>query len=126
MGVPARLSWMMLAVAAATHAQGAVAAAADRFVPNDPGFVVADLRAAQPDESLRKLLAEWRASPEAPAATLALASAYLERARASREPRYFGRAESLLAAAARRPDAPAPIRRRYAETLQHRHDFPGA
>jgi thioredoxin-like negative regulator of GroEL len=114
---------MMLAVAAATLAQGAVAAAADRFVPADPGFVVADLRAAQPDPELRKLLDEWRATPEEASRTLALASAYLERARATREPRYFGRAESLLAARAVRRDAPAAIRRLYAETLQHRHDF---
>ena len=50
MGGPARLL-ALLAVAAATHAQGAVAAASDRFVPADPAFVVANIRQALPDEA---------------------------------------------------------------------------
>jgi predicted Zn-dependent protease len=40
-----------------------------------------------------------------------------------REPRYFGRAEALLAAKAAAPGAGAGLRRLYAETLQFRHAF---
>lgn len=124
MGVPARLL-AMLAVAAATHAQGAVAAAADRFVPADPGFVVASIRQSQPDAELLPLLDTWRADRSV-AATAALASAYIERARSRREPTYFGRAEAVLAPLARKAEAAAVLRRLYAEVLQYRHDFSGA
>jgi tetratricopeptide (TPR) repeat protein len=121
MGVPARLSRMVLAVAAATQ----VAAAADRFVPSDPAFVVADLRDSRPDEELRGLLADWRVSP-GPSTAQALAEAFIARARSAREPRYVGRAESLLATQASRPGAPPSLRRLYARTLQYRHEFAGA
>ena len=117
---PARLL-ALLAVAAATG----VAAAADRFVPTDSGFVVANVRQAQPDERLRELLLAWRANP-ATSESVALASAYIERARSSREPAFFGRAEAVLAPLALKPDANGSLRRLYAEVLQYRHDFAGA
>lgn len=121
MGVPAHFSRMVLAVAAATQ----VAAAADRFVPADQRFVVADLRDTRPDTEIARATDEWRASP-GPATTQALAEAFIARARGAREPRYFGRAEALLAPAARQADAPASLRRLYAQTLQHRHEFTAA
>jgi len=111
----------LLAVAAATG----VAAAADRFVPTDSGFVVANVRQAQPDERLRDLLLAWRANP-ATAESVALASAYIERARSLREPAFFGRAEAVLAPLASKLDANGSLRRLYAEVLQYRHDFAGA
>src|SRR5689334_18840179 len=120
MGVPARL-WAMLAVAAATP----VAAAADRFIPADPGFVVASIRQTQPDAELMPLLEAWRAE-RSESATAALATAFIERARSRREPTYFGRAEAVLAPGAKRPGATAVLRRLYAEVLQYRHDFSGA
>jgi len=120
MGAPAGLL-ALLAVAAATR----VAAASDRFVPPDPGFVVASIRQTQPDEELRPLLDAWRADRSA-ATTAALANAFIARARARREPTYFGRAEAVLAPLAARPDATATLRRLYAEVLQYRHDFSGA
>jgi tetratricopeptide (TPR) repeat protein len=113
----------MLAVAAATYAQGAVAAASDRFVPTDPGFVVANVRQVIPDEELRGVIAEWRSAPEADASNVALAAAYIARARALREPGYFGRAEALLAPRAKKPGASAALRRLYAHVLQYRHEF---
>jgi thioredoxin-like negative regulator of GroEL len=122
---PARLV-TLLAVAAATHAQGAVAAASDRFVPANPEFVVADVRRAQPDEELRELLAASRADSRSQAVQLALARAYIARARTLREPGFFGRAEAVLARIAAQPDASAPARRLYAQVLQYRHDFPAA
>ena len=117
---PARLL-ALLAVAAATG----VAAAADRFVPADPAFVVANVRQSQPDERLRGLLLAWRANP-ANAESVALASAYIERARDTREPAFFGRAEAVLAPLASSPEASGPLRRLYAQVLQYRHDFADA
>jgi len=122
---PARLV-TLLAVAAATHAPGAVAAAAERFVPTDPGFVVASVRQVLPDESLQPLLAAWRADTSVEATAVALASAFIERARTLREPMYFGRAEAVLAPLAANPAAGATLRRLYAQVLQHRHEFAGA
>ena len=104
----------------------AVAAASPRFVPRDPGFVVADLSQSLPDEPLRLLLAKWRTAPDAAENVAALAQAFIDRARSRREPRYFGRAEALLAPRARLPGAPPALRRLYAETLQFRHDFAAA
>jgi tetratricopeptide (TPR) repeat protein len=118
---PARLLPTLLAVAAATLARGAVAAAADRFVPADPGFAVA--RVSQLDEALRGLIAAWRAQPDSERAVMSLGQAFVERARSQREPRYFGRAEALLAPLAVRPGATAALRRLYAESLQFRHAF---
>jgi len=120
MGGPARLV-VLLAVAAATP----VAAAADRFVPAEPSFVVANIRQSQPDVALRELLLAWRANPDA-IRSVALANAYLERARNLREPAYFGRAEAVLAPLATQAGANASLRRLYAEVLQHRHAFAAA
>ena len=117
---PARLL-ALLAVAAATG----VAAAADRFVPTDSGFVVANVRQAQPDEQLLELLLAWRANPTT-TESVALATAYIERARSLREPAFFGRAEAVLAPLALKADANGSLRRLYAEVLQYRHDFAGA
>jgi hypothetical protein len=116
----------MLATAVAMLTSMGVAAAADRFVPVDPAFVVADVRQAQPDDELRSLLAVWRARPDDEDRVAALAGAWLERARRLREPRYYGRAEALLAPRAMAAGARADLRRLYAETLQHRHAFDAA
>jgi thioredoxin-like negative regulator of GroEL len=111
---------------AAAAGVAAPAAAADRFVPGDPKFVVANVRQAVPDEGLRGLIATWRANPADEFASVALADAFLERARKSREPMFVGRAEAVLAAAVARPAVSTTAQRLYAETLQYRHDFAGA
>lgn len=115
---PARLM-ALLAVAAATQ----VAAAADRFVPADPNFVVASVKQAQPEEKLMPLLDGWRADRSSESAGIPLAAAFLERARTLREPMYFGRAEAVLAPLATKSGASVTLRRMYAQVLQHRHDF---
>ena len=119
---PARLM-ALLAVAAATQ----VAAASDRFVPPDRDFVVANIRQALPDEELRGLLAAWRADPEAEASTVALAGAFIERARRCVSPYTSAAPKRCSRRVATRPGASA---RRCAactrEVLQFRHDFPGA
>jgi thioredoxin-like negative regulator of GroEL len=112
----------LLALAAATQ----VAAASDRFVPADPGFVVANVRQSMPDEELRALLDNWRAHSATEAPTVALAEAFIDRARTRREPRYFGRAEAVLAPQAIRAGSGATLRRLYAEVLQYRHAFAAA
>ncbi len=101
-------------------------AAADRFVPTDPDFIVANVRQAVPDAGLRTLIADWRANPTDDAARVALATAFLERAHTLREPMYVGRAEAVLAGPAMLPQASADTRRLYAQTLQYRHAFPAA
>jgi thioredoxin-like negative regulator of GroEL len=106
---------------AASH----LAAAAGRFVPADPGFVAANARQAAPDADLRARIARWRAQPD-DAASRSLAQALLDRARALREPMYYGRAEAVLAGAMKRVDASDETRRLYATTLQYRHDFTAA
>jgi tetratricopeptide (TPR) repeat protein len=118
---PARLL-ALLAVAAATQ----VAAASDRFVPAAPDFVVANVRQALPDAELRGLLAAFRSDPQSEGRRVALAAAFIERARTLREPRFFGRAEALLAPRGAQPDAGATLRRLYAQVLQYRHDFAAA
>src|SRR5688572_11067463 len=117
---PARLM-VVLMVAAAAHA-----AAADRFVPTDPNFIVANVRQVTPDAGLRDLIARWRADPANEAAAVDLAEGFLERARRLREPMFVGRAEAVLAVAVTRPAASATAQRLYAETLQYRHDFSAA
>jgi Tfp pilus assembly protein PilF len=118
---PARLM-ALLAVAAATQ----VAAAADRFVPADPGFVVASVKQSQPDAKLAPLIEAWRADRSSESASVTLAAAFLERARTLREPMYFGRAEAVLAPLAAQSGAGVTLRRLYAQVLQYRHDFSAA
>ena len=120
-GGPAR--WVaVLAFAAAAQA----AAAADRFVPDDPAFVVANIRQLMPDEKLRALAGAWRAEPAAEAPAVALAAELIERARALREPSYVGRAEAVLAPIVKGGAAGLATRRLYAGTLQYRHEFAAA
>ena len=116
--------WVALFLSAVAAA--AQAAAADRFVPADPDFVVANVQAALPDPQLRELIARWRQHSTDEAAGVALAEAFLERAQRLREPMYIGRAEAVLAQAARRPAASSTAQRLYAQTLQYRHDFSAA
>ena len=67
-------------------------------MPADPDFVVANVRQALPDEELRALLAAWRSAPESDSRPVSRSPRpYIARARALREPRYFGRAEAVLA-----------------------------
>ncbi len=120
-GGPARLL-AMLAFAAAVQA----AAAGDRFVPQDPSFVVANIKQVMPDETLRALVGAWRADPGAERAAVALAEVLLERARFLREPSYVGRAEAVLAPVVSKAGTGAAALRLYAETLQYRHDFAAA
>jgi tetratricopeptide (TPR) repeat protein len=121
MSGPGRLM-TLLVFAAATQ----VAAAGARFVPDDARFVVANVSRAAPDAPLRARIVAWQTDPEDEAANVALAGAYFERARATREPMFMGRAEAVLAPAVTAGRASATQRRLYAEALQFRHDFAAA
>lgn len=122
---PVRLVRVLGVALAMAAAALPAAAAAERFVPADPDFVVANVRQAAPDSSLRELIERWRTT-RADSASAALATALLARARTQREPMYVGRAEAVLAAAVRVPQASFETRRMYAETLQFRHAFSAA
>ena len=117
---------MLIVLFLSAVAAAAQAAAADRFVPSDPKFVVANVKTALPDPPLRDLIARWRQNPSEETASVALAEGFLERAHRLREPMYIGRAEAVLAAAVRRPAASSTEQRLYAQTLQYRHDFSAA
>ncbi len=71
---------------------------------------------ALPDDELRRLLAAWRADPDSEGPAVALANAFIERARALREPGFFGRAEAVLEPRAAQPGASAALRRLYAQS----------
>jgi predicted Zn-dependent protease len=116
----------VLAFAAATHAPGAVAAAGDRFVPTDPAFVVANIERFVPDGELRPLLEAWQADRQSSAIAVALAHAFIDRARRLREPAYFGRAEAVLSPLVKLPRSGHAPRRLYATVLQFRHEFAAA
>ena len=57
-------SGVVLALVIGAAAGHCTAAAAVRFVPADPRFVVANVREAVPDAGLRTLIAEWRSAPD--------------------------------------------------------------
>lgn len=122
---PARIL-AVLAFAAAMHATQAVAAASDRFVPDDPAFVVANVARFAPDADLRPMLEAWQADRQSPQTAVALADAFIERARRLREPAYFGRAEAVLAPLVELPQSGHAPRRLYAAVLQFRHEFSAA
>ena len=123
---PARLLAVLAMTWAVAGQVAAAPAAARRFVPADPRFVVANVQKDVPDAELAALISNWRADPTADAASVELGAAFLERARRLRKPVYVGRAEAVLGAAAVRPGASATALRLYAQTLQYRHDFLGA
>jgi thioredoxin-like negative regulator of GroEL len=122
---PARVA-ALLALVAAMNAPGAVAAASDRFIPKDPAFVVANVARFVPDDELRPMLEAWQADRHSSVTAVALANAFIERARNLREPAYFGRAEAVLAPLIELPHSGSAPRRLYATVLQFRHEFAAA
>lgn len=122
---PARIL-ALLAFGAAIHAPGAVAASSDRFIPRDPAFVVANVARFLPDDELRPLLEAWQSDRLSPFAAVALADAFIDRARSLREPAYFGRAEAVLAPVVVQPGSGTAPRRLHATVLQFRHQFGSA
>ena len=114
-----RIAWLasLLAGLPAGHA----ADASGRFQPADPNYLVLEVPAGE-DAQLERFA---RAARE-PGAALRVAERYLELARATREQRYYGRAEAMLKPWLARPDAAPELLRVQADILQNRHDFAAA
>jgi tetratricopeptide (TPR) repeat protein len=101
-------------------------ATAERFVPGEPGFLVLELPERSSRAELAALEREAKADPRDARLAERLAARYLDLARSRREPRYFGRAESIAAPWIERHDAPVGLLVAYADALQFRHEFPRA
>ena len=119
---PARLL-ALLAVAAATQ----VAAAADRFVPADPGFVVANVRQAQPDEQLRDAARSPGARTRPPTdQRRARHRLHRTRAHACASRRTSAAPKPCSRRSRRSPTPAARCAGCTREVLQYRHDFAAA
>ncbi len=113
-------------VFAALAANAGDVGAVERFRPAAPDYVVLHVPARATNDPIAVLEQQLQLAPADSAIVAQLGALYVERARAAREPRYFGRAEALLQRWVERPDAPADLLRVQADILQNRHDFSGA
>jgi tetratricopeptide (TPR) repeat protein len=115
-----------LAVMAALAIGASAAGAAERFRPAAADVVVLTVPARSSDDPIAVLEREIRnGAPDARLVT-ELASLYLQRARQTREPRYFTRAEALVQPWIGAPTASAALLNVQADILQNRHDFAAA
>jgi thioredoxin-like negative regulator of GroEL len=103
----------------------AEAGVAGRFRPATPDYVVLRVPARATNDPIAMLEARY-AQARSEATATELAQLYLERARASRETRYFARAEALVQPWVKRADARGATLRVQADILQNRHEFSGA
>lgn len=102
------------------------AGATERFRPVAPDYVVLRVPARAQNDPITLLEQQRSHAPGDQKIAAELAALYVERARAQREARYFGRAEMLLQPWVARPDALVATLRVQADILQNRHDFSGA
>lgn len=103
----------------------AEAGVAGRFRPATSDYVVLRVPARATNDPIAMLEARY-ARERSEAAATELAQLYLERARVSRETRYFSRAEALVQPWVKRDDARGATLRVQADILQNRHEFSGA
>lgn len=114
-------------IAITALAMGAVqSGAAERFRPAAPDYVVLRVPARAQNDPTVMLEQRYRVAPGDQQVASQLAASYVERARLQREPRYFGRAETLLQPWIARKDASSATLRVQADILQNRHDFESA
>jgi hypothetical protein len=102
---------------------GVSSAGADPFLPADESLVVLRLGMSPAQQELRTLAWMAEANPQDPVALQALVDASLRLGRHTAEPRYFGRAEALLAPWLERPNAPPALALRMADIRQYRHEY---
>jgi tetratricopeptide (TPR) repeat protein len=100
---------------------GGVAAAPQ--LPADDSLIVLRVAASPEQEELRALERAVESSPADPIALQTLVDAYLQLGRRTAEPRYFGRAEALLAAKLDEAQPPAAVALRMADIWQYRHEY---
>lgn len=106
---------------------GSVAAAP--FLPKDDAQVLETLRNQPSDPSIRearKLRAELARDPTNVGKAVETARRYIEQARASADPRFFGYAQAALGPWWNSPDAPSDVLFLRATLLQASHNFKGA
>lgn len=98
-------------------------ARAEPFVPTEDSLVVLRIDLPREQERLHPLERAVESNPADALAVEALAGTYLEIGRRSGEPRYFGRAEALLAPWLDRKPVPAALALQMADIWQYRHDY---
>ena len=98
-------------------------ASADPLVPTDDSLVVLRIEMSPEQRELRALEQTVESDPADPIAVQTLVDACLRMGRRSAEPRYFGRAEALLAPWLDRPHAPQALVLRMADIWQYRHEY---
>ena len=99
------------------------AASADPWVPADDSLVVLRVTRSPEQQALTALERDIDARPSDPLALQALIDAYLRLGRHSAEPRYFGRAEALLASKVSGAQASPAWALRMADIWQYRHEY---
>jgi tetratricopeptide (TPR) repeat protein len=98
-------------------------AAAAPQVPADDSLVVLRLPRSPEQATLTVLERAAQATPSDPHAVQTLVDAYLQLGRRTAEPRYFGRAEALLAPRLAAAEVPAGLTLRMADIWQYRHEY---
>ena len=99
------------------------AVAAEPVAPADDSLVVLRLTSSPQQEELRTLERAVQADPANPLVAQTLVDALLRLGRQTAEPRYFGRAESVLAPWLDTPQPPAGPALRMADIWQYRHEY---
>ncbi|HZF25254.1 MAG TPA: hypothetical protein VEZ88_03255 [Steroidobacteraceae bacterium] len=112
------------AISLLTFASAAVPAPvfAQPFAPNNAALVVLQIPSDPMLKRASMLEAQLQAQADDPA-LYELVESYIELGRRTAEPRYFGRAEALLAPRLDAPHAPAQLRLQRADILQYRHEY---
>jgi Tfp pilus assembly protein PilF len=98
-------------------------ASADPFVPADDSRIVLRVEMSPERQELRALEQAVESNPTDLIAAQKLVDACLRIGRRTAEPRYFGRAESLLAPWLGRPHPPEALVLRMADIWQYRHEY---
>lgn len=121
------LTAMLLMVMTAVFAEGQTCA--EPFAPVDDRQVVETLRGRPTDPvwlETKRLRALLRDDPQRLDVAVSLARRYIEQSRIDADPRYLGRAESVLGPWWALATPPAPVRLVRATIRQSLHDFDGA
>lgn len=98
-------------------------AIAEPWVPSDDSLIVLRVGSSAEQQALTALERDLDARPSDPLALQALIDAYLRLGRHSAEPRYFGRAEALLASRVTGTHPNPAWALRMADIWQYRHEY---
>ena len=112
-----RLGWLAALLVASNFA------IAEPWVPSDDSLIVLRVGSSAEQQALTALERELDARPSDALALQALIDAYLRLGRHSAEPRYFGRAEALLASKVTGAHPNPAWALRMADIWQYRHEY---